>query len=64
MKTAHLDVRVEPALIDKIDSWRNLQPVPPSRASAISYMLQNWLDEHGTAPVQLQQPRPLAPSRR
>jgi hypothetical protein len=63
MKTAHLDVRVEPALIDKIDSWRNLQPVLPSRASAICHMLEGWLKEHG-ADRQEPQPRPLAPSRR
>jgi len=29
-KTAHIDVRVEPTLIEKIDAWCNQQRVRPS----------------------------------
>ena len=42
-KTANIDVRVEPQLIEKIDAWRVRQRVPPSRAAAIGYMLEHFL---------------------
>jgi hypothetical protein len=34
-KTANIDIRVEPQLIEKIDVWRAQQRVQPSRAAAI-----------------------------
>jgi len=43
-KTANIDIRVEPQLVDKIDAWRARQRVPPSRAAAIVYMLEDFLD--------------------
>src|SRR5215470_93362 len=46
-KTANIDIRVEPQLIEKIDAWRARQLVPPSRSAAIVYMLQEFL-EHDT----------------
>jgi hypothetical protein len=61
MKTGHLDLRVEQDLVDKIDAWRGLHPLPPSRAAAISYMLEGWLKDHGKQPLK---PQPLAPTRR
>jgi hypothetical protein len=42
-KTAHIDIRVEPQLIEKIDAWRTQQRVPPSRAAAIGYMLEHFI---------------------
>jgi len=34
-KTANIDIRVEPELVEKIDAWRAWQRVPPSRSAAI-----------------------------
>jgi hypothetical protein len=42
-KTANIDIRVEPQLIEKIDVWRARQRVPPSRSAAIVYMLEDFL---------------------
>ena len=42
-KTANIDIRVEPRLIEKIDAWRARQRVPPSRSAAIVYMLEEFL---------------------
>jgi hypothetical protein len=47
-KTANIDVRVEPQLIDKIDAWRAQQRVPPSRSAAIVYMLEYFLQHDGS----------------
>jgi len=33
-KTANIDIRVEPQLVQKIDAWRARQRVPPSRSAA------------------------------
>lgn len=43
-KTANIDIRVEPQLIEKIDAWRTRQRVAPSRAAAIGYMLEHFLE--------------------
>ena len=43
-KTANIDIRVEPQLVEKIDAWRARQRVPPSRSAAIVYMLDQFLD--------------------
>ena len=43
-KTANIDIRVEPKLVDKIDAWRDRQRVPPSRSAAIVYMLEEFLE--------------------
>ena len=42
-KTANIDIRVEPELVEKIDAWRAQQRVLPSRSAAIVYMLQHFL---------------------
>jgi len=42
MKTAHLDVRVEPKLIERIDAWREQQGM--SRTAAIEHMIQWFLE--------------------
>jgi hypothetical protein len=42
-KTANIDIRVEPELIEKIDAWRARQRVAPSRAAAVCYMLEHFL---------------------
>jgi hypothetical protein len=42
-KTAKIDIRVEPQLVEKIDAWRARQRVPPSRTAAIVYMLEQFL---------------------
>jgi hypothetical protein len=47
-KTANIDMRVEPQLVEKIDAWRARQRVPPSRTAAIVYMIEQFLSiEHG-----------------
>ena len=43
-KTANIDIRVEPKLVEKIDTWRDRQRVPPSRSAAIVYMLEHFLE--------------------
>ena len=43
-KTANIDIRVEPELVEKIDAWRAQQRVPPSRSAAIVYMLDEFLE--------------------
>ena len=43
-KTANIDIRVEPQLLQKIDAWRGRQRVPPSRTSAIVHMIEEFLD--------------------
>jgi hypothetical protein len=43
-KTANIDIRVEPQLVERIDAWRSRQRVPPSRAAAIVYMLDQFLE--------------------
>jgi hypothetical protein len=43
-KTANIDIRVEPQLVEKIDAWRARQRVSPSRAAAIVYMLEHFLE--------------------
>jgi hypothetical protein len=43
-KTANIDIRVEPRLIERIDAWRSQQRVPPSRSAAVVYMLDQFLE--------------------
>ena len=43
-KTAKIDIRVEPRLVERIDAWRARQHVPSSRAAAIVYMLKHFLE--------------------
>ena len=43
-KTAHIDIRVEPQLIARIDAWRSGQRVPPSRSAAIVHMIEDYLE--------------------
>ena len=43
-KTANIDIRVEPELVEKIDAWRTRQRVLPSRSAAIVYMLEHFLE--------------------
>jgi hypothetical protein len=43
-KTANIDIRVEPQLVEKIDAWRARQRVFPSRAAAVVYMLDHFLE--------------------
>jgi metal-responsive CopG/Arc/MetJ family transcriptional regulator len=42
-KTANIDIRVEPQLVEKVDAWRARQRVSPSRSAAIVYMLEEFL---------------------
>jgi hypothetical protein len=53
-KTANLDLRVEPELIEKIDAWRTSQPATPSRSATIVYMLEEWMREHSPGKKVLQ----------
>jgi metal-responsive CopG/Arc/MetJ family transcriptional regulator len=48
-KTANIDIRVEPELIERLDAWRAQQRVPPSRSAAVVYMLEHFLDSDATA---------------
>ena len=44
-KTANIDIRVEPRLIERIDAWRARQRVPPSRSAALVYMIEEFLQQ-------------------
>jgi hypothetical protein len=44
-KTANIDIRVEPWLVERIDAWRARQRVPPSRSAAVVYMLDQFLEQ-------------------
>jgi hypothetical protein len=48
-KTANIDIRVEPQLVEKIDAWRARQRVAPSRSAAIVYMLELFLKHENRA---------------
>jgi hypothetical protein len=43
--TAHIAIRVEPQLVEKIDAWRARQPVPPSRTATIVHMIEHFLEQ-------------------
>jgi hypothetical protein len=43
-KTANIDIRVEPRLVERIDAWRARHRVPPSRSAAVVYMLDQFLE--------------------
>jgi hypothetical protein len=43
-KTANIDIRVEPRLIERIDAWRAQQRVPPSRSAALVCMIEEFLE--------------------
>jgi hypothetical protein len=44
-KTANIDIRVEPRLIERIDAWRAQQRVLPSRSAAIVCMIEEFLQQ-------------------
>jgi hypothetical protein len=46
-KSAHLDIRVEPELIRRIDAWRDRFPAPPARSAAIVHMIEKFLETAG-----------------
>jgi hypothetical protein len=43
-KTANIDIRVEPRLVERINAWRSQQRVPPSRSAAV-VMLDHFLQD-------------------
>jgi hypothetical protein len=42
-KTANLDMRIEPELLERIDAWRATLRVPPSRTAAVVHMIKKFL---------------------
>ena len=50
-KTANIDIRVEPRLIERIDAWRAQQRVPPSRSAALVYMIEEFLQQEIRPPA-------------
>lgn len=44
-KTAHIDIRVEPELLARIDDWCDRQRVPPARSAAIVHMIEEFLEK-------------------
>lgn len=43
-KTAHIDIRVEPELLARIDDWLDQQRIPPTRSAAIVRMIEEFLE--------------------
>ena len=48
-RTSHIDIRVQPELIERIDDWLDRQTVPPSRSAAIVAMINWFLEKEGMA---------------
>jgi hypothetical protein len=46
MLSERFEMRFAPELVEKIDRWRNAQTVPPSRAAAIRYLIEESLSRH------------------
>jgi hypothetical protein len=44
MLSERFEMRFSPELVEKIDQWRQAQPVPPSRAAAIRYLIESGLE--------------------
>ena len=42
-RTAKINIRVEPRLVEEIEAWRSRQRVLPSRTAAIVYMIEQFL---------------------
>jgi len=42
---ANITIRVEPQLVEKIDTWRARQRIPPSRTAAIVHMIEYFLEQ-------------------
>jgi hypothetical protein len=59
MLSERFEMRFNPELVEKIDQWRNAQPVPPSRAAAIRYLLEKALETQpiGQRAAQTRKPR-------
>lgn len=49
-KTAHIDIRVDPELVARIDSWLDQQRIPPSRSAAIVRMIEIFLEREEDEP--------------
>ena len=49
-KTANIDIRVEPQLVERIDAWRDQQRVRPSRSAAIVHMIEDFLERESITP--------------
>ena len=43
-KTGHIDLRVEPELVKRVDAWRNRQRVRPSRTAMFVYIITEFLE--------------------
>ena len=48
-KTAHLDIRVEPELVARLDDWLDRQPIPPTRSAAIVHIIERFLEQEEEA---------------
>lgn len=40
VKTERLEIRITAELLDRIDAWIAAQPIRPSRAAALSYLIE------------------------
>ena len=66
MLSERFEMRFNAELVEKIDQWRNTQPVPPSRAAAIRYLLEKALETQtiGQRAAQTRKPRSTGKSAR
>ena len=51
-----LSVRIAPALIKRLDLWRDAQVVPPGRAGVVEVALKSFLDGQGAPEVREEAP--------
>jgi hypothetical protein len=43
--TGRLELRLPPEMLDRIERWRQRQPAPPTKATAIRYIMELGLAE-------------------
>lgn len=57
-KTDRLEMRVSPAWLMRIDDWRRLQPVIPTRTQAVRLLVERGLEASGLPPPPAAKPKP------
>jgi hypothetical protein len=46
----HLNLALDPALLDRLDAWIAKQEVQPSKTAVVEAALRAWLDAKGKKP--------------
>jgi hypothetical protein len=46
----HLNLALDPALLDRLDAWIAKQEIPPSKTAVVETALRTWLDAKDRPP--------------